>query len=491
MQKFFNDSIETINNGFRICNQMMTTMKKICILFLFLSLPVVEGFAQQQPAEEDPFKRDPIFNQSIDELLGRKDKNQQQEEETDDRSPNRNISSDRVVRKVARTGIDLGGSLEAGPYYSNALYSQYPNLPMIHYNRVNGLFLGIRSERMQWHRYGSFLNIPQIEPHGFIGYGTASKEWEYAIGLEKRIGENQRFMIGGEYHRATATEDFKRVGLIESSLTAFFAGYDYLDYYKMEGFGFYSVLRTERWLEAAFSYNRDTFTTVEQNTDYTMFGKSSVFRPNPALDEFADEIDLDIYSVSLSLNPRDALIYNNFSISGTVVAEFADNGASDENYRFNRYQSEMKLFYNFEPGSVFRWKLQGGGITGNAPDFKNFFLGGIGSLRGSPFKFFSGNQMLASNIEVQFGRPSNRTGEWFRDYHLHLLLFLDSGWAADIEGMESAKNPFEGFKEFEFSSLQHDFGIGIGTGAVRAELAWPLKTFDSSPVFWIRFNPTF
>jgi hypothetical protein len=45
--------------------------------------------------------------------------------------------------------------------------------------------------------------------------------------------------------------------------------------------------------------------------------------------------------------------------------------------------------------------------------------------------------------------------------------------------------------DFSISEMQHDFGVGLGTGALRFELAWPLKTFDSSPVFWVRFNPTF
>src|SRR5690625_5867169 len=109
---------------------------------------------------------------------------------------------------MAYRGIDLGGSIEAGPYHSNALYSQYPNLPMIHYNRVNGLFLGLRKERMQWYRYSQFLNIPGINPHGFIGWGTASKEREYEIGAENMIDRKCYLVVSGEYQRDCATEDF-------------------------------------------------------------------------------------------------------------------------------------------------------------------------------------------------------------------------------------------------------------------------------------------
>jgi hypothetical protein len=452
---------------------------KIFPLLLCLIIPVTL-FGQQ--TDDDPFKRDPIFTKPLDDFFGVGSEEKAETEST---------GAEVALKRLNVSGIDLGGSLEAGPYYSNELYSQYPNLPMIHFNRVNGLFLGIKKERMQWHRFGNLFNIPQIQPHGFIGYGTASKSWEYALGLEKLIGERKRLMIGGEFHRATSTEDHHRVGLIETSITSFLASYDYLDYHKMEGYGVYAVYRTKSWIEAAFSYNRDTFSSLDQNTAYSLFGRGSIYRSNPPVDIFSDEIELDRYSISLAFNPRNVLLSNRFTFSALLGAELADNAASDEPYRYNKYWSTLKLFYNFEPGSVLRWKINSGGITGNAPDFKEFYLGGIGTLRGSPFKFFNGNQVVSSNLEVQFGRPSSRAGEWIRDYNLHILLFLDSGWTRQIPDLINSDNPLSGFKEFKFSDLQHDAGAGIGTGAFRAELAWPLKEFDGRPVFWLRFNPTF
>lgn len=453
----------------------------LSLLIIAVSLPLAVN-AQQN--DDDPFKRDPIFSKPLDELLGvtRSDVEEEPREEP---------GTERVIRHLSRTGIDLGGSLEAGPYYSNSLYNQYPNLPMIHFNRVNGLFLGIRKERMQWHRRGNFLNIPQIEPHGYIGWGTASREWEYAIGLEKLFGERKRLMAGAEIHRGTVTEDIHRAGLVESSITSFFASYDYFDYYRSDGFGLYTAYRTSKWVEAAFSYNRSRISSLQQNTSYSMFGYSSVYRPNPPVDALADEIDLDRFSMVLSLNPRNVLIGNRFTMSGEIGAELADNGATDTDYRYDKYWSGLSLFYNFEPGSVLRWNLRAGGITGTAPDIMQFYLGGIGTLRGSPYKFYGGNQMINSNLEIQFGRPTSRREEWIADYNVHLLVFLDSGWADFIPEMTTGSSPVSGFSEFRFSDMQHDIGAGIGTGAFRFELAWPLNNFDRSAHLWLRFNPTF
>lgn len=452
-------------------------------LTFILTLPVL---AVAQNNESDPFIRDPIFNRPLDDIFGTGNDEDEDIEETDLEEPAR-----AVVRHLAVEGLDLGGGFEGGPYYSNSLYNQFPNLSTVHFNRVNGLFLGLKKERMQWHRRGSILNIPQIEPHGFIGFGTASKEWEYGIGLEKLIGDSRRFMVGGEFYRASATEDYRRTGLIENTLTSFFGSYDNLDYYRMEGFGLYTAYRTNKWFETAFSYNRSTFTSAELNTRYSLFGKSSVYRPNPPIDELTDEIDMDSYGLTVSFNPRHVLMHNRFTMSATANAVLSDNGATNQDYRHDKVDATIKLFYNFESGSVLRWRFKTGGITGNAPDFKLFYLGGIGTLRGTPYKFFRGNQMIASSVEVQFGRPSNVPGRWLRDYGLNLMLFLDSGWAREIPELKTGSNPFGGLQNFSFSAMQHDAGIGIGSRALRFELAWPLKEFDRSPVFWVRFNPTF
>lgn len=465
-----------------IDNFTSVPMKKyIYILFIFLIFPVLPALARQ--AEEDPFKRDPIFNKSLEELFGSDTAEEEQTEkpETTD-----------AIKRLSHRGVDLSGGFEAGPYYSNPLYSEFPNLSGIHFNRVNGLFLGIKRERMQWYRHHDFLGIPRFQPHGFIGYGTASKEWEYALGLERFFGEKKRLMVGAEYHKSTATEDYWRTGLIETSISSLLAGYDYLDYYRMEGLGAYAVLRSNRWIEAAFSYNTDTFQSARLNTRYSFFGSANTYRPNPALDPLSDEIDLDRYNVSFSFNPRKVLLADLFTFTASAGVELADNSNTDETYRYNKFWSEFRFFYNFEPGAVLKWRLKTGAITGNAPEFKHFYTGGIGSLRASPYKIFSGNQMALSNLEVQFGSPSKRSDSWYKQYNIHLLLFLDSGWANHTEELSDAKaSPFAGTRNFSLENLQHDAGVGIGTDAFRVEAALPLKRFDSRPVFWIRLNPTF
>jgi len=463
--------------------ELLTLMGIVALLIavpLTVDAQVQEQEQEEEEAEEDPFRRAFIFGPSIDELL---DDPSFEFDETD---------LERSARYLSNTGIDLGAGFEAGPYYSNSLYSQYPNLPSVHYNRVNGLFISIKKERMQWHRRSSFLTIPEIQPHGFIGVATATGTIDYAFGLERLFGENRRFMLGAEFHKANATEDYWRTGLIENTLTSLFAGYDYLDYYRSDGFGIYSVYRTNRLIEAAFSYNADVISSLEQETSWSLFGYSNTYRPNPPIDEFSDEIAIDSYSFSFALNPRNILLTREFTISTTLGVELADNARTDSDYRYNRYWSDTKLFFNVDEGSVLNWRIRAESITGTPPDFKATHLGGIGSLRGTPYKFYSGNQSLLSNIELKMGTPARTADRWLRTYNMHFLAFLDSGWVQNNDRLtDRAGSPLRGFGDAGLNQFQHDAGVGIGNGVLRFEVAWPLNNFDSNPTAWVRFNPTF
>jgi len=456
--------------------------KFLQILTILLLFPLLLVAQQKSEETEDPFKRDPIFNQSLEELMGK------DSEKPEDST---SVEAQRRFRSFQQEGIDFDGALEAGPYNTNPLYNRFPNLPMIHYNRVNGLFLGIRKERMQWYDYGSIVDLNKFRVHGMIGYGTASTRWDYAIGLERFIGRSDRILIGAEFHRAAATDDYWRVGLIESTFTALFASYDFPDYHLKDGFGTYVAVRGKRWFEGAFSYNNDDFSSLSVNTRFSFFGKESVFRTNQPIDLTTDETNIQRLNFALSFNPKRLILSRYFSMSAMTEIELADNSDFENDFSYNSYLAELNIFSNFEPGSVLKWRLRTGSITGNAPLFKQFQLGGIGSLRGSPYKVFTGNQMFLSNIELQFGSIIGGDNEWVDFDSYYTTLFIDSGFARQSSELLESSSPFDDMDGFKFSNLQHDIGVGIGSDLFRAELAWPLKRFGSTPAFWIRFNPTF
>lgn len=472
---------------------MKLAIKTLLLLLLSSSLAFAQSSGEEK--EDEPFRNEPFFSKPVEELLKRPGKDTSTTE-----SDSREYQY--YLNNLNEDGIDLSGAIESGPYRSNSLYSLYPSLPMIHFNRVDALFLGLKRERMQWYNDDNFLGVPGINPHGMIGYSFGQSEWQYVLGLEKYLGRKNRVIIGGEYHSATTTDDYWRVGLIETSLTSFMGGYDFQDYYKQQGLGLYMLFRTRRLFEGGIAYNDDRYNSQQRETDWALFGAGDRYRPNPPV-EFVngsaiDTVNLSSISINASFNPKRLVLskYYTFSLNGQL--EFGDSGIASSDYSYTKFLGEMINYYNFERGGLLKHRLRIGSISGNAPLFKQFQLGGIGSLRALPYKslpfaspLLGGNQMILSNTEVHFGSPSWTGGDWIDFDDFYISLFLDSGWTAYESDLEDASGPFNGFSSFSFSDLKHNGGFGVGSSSIRAELAWDLNNTGRAPVFWIRFNPTF
>lgn len=392
--------------------------------------------------------------------------------------------------------IDLYEGLDESFYTSssfgikNPVYSAYPVTAMIRHNRVDGLFVGLQEEKMDWGN-SDFLGLDNIHIHGMLGYSTAQNEVQYSIGAEKSIGDARRWLlIGGELHRATSTNDYWRTGMYENSLSSLVTGFDFLDYHKTEGYGLYTLIRPFNNLELGFSYNLDSYSSLSVNTEYSLISRYSNFRFNPAIDTGTDEADQQSINLGFTLNPR---IMNNPNQFWTILsgqAEIADLQNTNNQFLYNRYQIEAKTYLRLDRSSLIKWRIMAGSITGDAPDFKQFAIGGIGSMRALGFKSISGNELFLSNLEMELGKKDDGNKPWPDLSNFYFSIFLDSGNARYNPAFTNSKNPFTNYS-FSFNELSHNAGFGIGLGLLRFEIAQPIAGEEGQTSFWIRFNPTF
>ena len=128
---------------------------------------------------------------------------------------------------------------------------------MLDFNRVTGFFLGLGSSGMT-----DIGKHDELGLDGGLGYGFASKRWEYFLGGEFRLpiglrqviasdtslsGRNffspPTIAVGAEFHNQTQTEDHWRASREENSAYAFFAREDFRDYFKLAGWGAYVAWR--------------------------------------------------------------------------------------------------------------------------------------------------------------------------------------------------------------------------------------------------------
>lgn len=392
--------------------------------------------------------------------------------------------------------VDLYEGLDESFYSSssfgikNPVYGAYPVMAMIRHNRVDGLFVGLQEEKMDWGN-ADFLGLDNIHVHGSLGYSTGQKEVQYSIGAEKSIGEARKWlMIGGELHRATSTNDYWRTGMYENSLSSLVTGFDFLDYYNSEGYGLYTLVRPFTNLELGFSYNMDSYSSLSVNTEYSLISRYSNFRFNPAIDAEADQIDQQSIHLGFTLNPH---LMNNPTRLWTTLsghAEIADLDNTNNQFLYNRYQLEAKTYLRLDRSSLIKWRVMAGSITGEAPDFKNFAIGGIGSMRVLGFKSISGNELFLSNLELELGKKDYGDKAWPDLSDFYFSIFLDSGNAISNPAYSNSENPLTNYS-FNFSSLSHNAGFGLGFGLLRFEIAQPIAGAEGQTSFWIRFNPTF
>ncbi|HAC15131.1 MAG TPA: hypothetical protein DCE78_04200, partial [Bacteroidetes bacterium] len=49
----------------------------------------------------------------------------------------------------------------------------------------------------------------------------------------------------------------------------------------------------------------------------------------------------------------------------------------------------------------------------------------------------------------------------------------------------------DGFEDFSLKDFKTDVGFGVNLSAMRFEAAWNSNDLTTTPVIWLRFNPTF
>lgn len=205
---------------------------------------------------------------------------------------------------------------------------------------------------------------------------------------------------------------------------------------------------------------------------------------------FGDTNDAILLSAGWTRDSRDSLLYPTKGTLQKLTAEVGVPGGSLNYYRgsyqYQRYfpiSRDYTLMLNGEIGYG-----DGYSDTPTLPFFKNFFVGGVNSLRG--FRVFTvgpkdvqnnprgGNRKLLGNAEFLFPFPGLQG-----DRSARMSVFLDSGFAAD--------------NTYDFGELRASAGVGVlwvsPMGPLKISIAAPLKDKegDRKQLFQFTFGGAF
>lgn len=330
------------------------------------------------------------------------------------------------------------------------------------YQRVDGLSLEFRQNLLH-HDW----RVPEIYLKEI--YSSKQDKWFYNVGIEQRLFPFVPFFVGASVYKMTDSNplDKEIIGTEENDFTAFFFKEDYRDYFTRNGTTLHARLDLPLYSSLKFEYLDDRYRSLEQQAEWSMFRGSKSFRPNPPIDD--GDMNSIIASYTLDTVDSDECVPN-----GALV-RLAVEKAGDRvggNFDFTAVMLDARNYAKLSPYQFLRYHFELNSRTqGTLPLQREYYVGGVGTLRGHNYKELTGDQMILGSIEYG-AYASKKVG---------LYVFVDSGKAWYGDG---------GFAD---QRLELDVGVGLELLCHQAHIyaARDAKDPDSPILVGVRLNRTF
>ncbi|MGQ9609915.1 MAG: carbohydrate-binding family 9-like protein [bacterium] len=341
------------------------------------------------------------------------------------------------------------------------------------FNRVHGLQLGMKSE-LRNNYWGS-------KSYFSFGYGFSSKIWNYQFGMEQSLFKEYKSTFGAEIHKLTDTNDREIISDTENFIAEAILGEVYRDYYQREGYELRFNQNILSFISAGIKYRDDEYTSLSKINDWSLLNRSyrdgdhkegKFKRDNPAINDGRMKSIIGEFIMD-TRNSKD-----NSSISGfmnTFSIERAGGGIGGD-FDFTIYQANIRSYNRLSENQFIFLRMKAAVSDCELPLQRKFYLGGIGTLRGYPFKEFEGDKMALINAEYWL-IVSHRVG-------IGMSFFIDSGYAWEYE------------KEMLVDDMKTDVGFGVVIGSLSSgglifNVAWPIKEGELEPIFSFRLARMF
>ncbi len=271
------------------------------------------------------------------------------------------------------------------------------------FNRVEGFFLGGKMKLDTL--------MPNISLRASAGYGFSDTTFKYNFGATYFPSSKKTFGFGIDvYRKLDNIPDEGYYGSTIISLMSLIDKNDYRDYFLATGWAAFTRFKPSRTVTAELSFINEKHSSMFNNTDYSLFAKNKVFRPNPSInDGILKSINAGVRfggeEVPLGIISRDAL---EFSI------EHSSPSLTGGDFDFTRYSTSFDWsVQTFATDLLFppklSMKVSAGTSMGSLPPQKMFALDSrasgyapFGVLRGSQVKGFTGDHFFMLNIEHNF-----------------------------------------------------------------------------------------
>ena len=361
---------------------------------------------------------------------------------------------------------------------------KYTSFFLFDYNRVDGLYLGLKLDRNH-----KIYSRKPFQIYGEAGYAFGEKAFRYQLGIDKVWGNQFRFTLGGELHDLTGTQDEMIVGDIENAVNALIFKNDYRDYFRKLGYSFQVSQHLNESLVLGAAYRVDDYSNLQNNVDWAVFFPKQSFRINPLINEG----HMVSYSGSVELNTVSTVSAGrkHFKRVGWNISAEGERSLKKINsdFEFTRYTLSVARYQPISRWENIDARIMIGAGTGDLPLQKIFAVGGISTLRGHAYKAFTGNQMVLSNLEYRLNSGILKDDKIFFIHPFSFILFMDNGyvWNNKVYAINDA------YQGVRLRDIQTDLGIGLGDekDIFRVDIAKSVSEKNSDYKFNFRVNYAF
>ncbi len=365
--------------------------------------------------------------------------------------------------------------------YHSRHYGPYSTLPVhnvdesaiLSFNRVQGLFIGYAIPKKITGKY-TFLSV-----HGFGGYGFKEKAWRYEVGADRWLFNktDYRFEVGAKIYDLTDTRDNWLLTSWENSLSAALLHRDYQDYYRRSGYEFHVSQNLSIFFKGTLAFRNDDYSSLQRNTNWSLFAKNRVFRENPAISEGNMR---SLYG-ELYFDNRNNLKHPTSGWYAKLGLE-TSNSKLNSDFSFNQYQLELRRYQRLGRYERIDARVKLATSEGTVPLQKLYQLGGVGTLRGFSYKSvrgasgaFGGDRMLLANMEYNLSPKTFGFDFLFFD-HLRYILFADAGSVWNRADVSEDNNWNAGFSQLKLTDIKSDIGLAISSRSGNTRLSIAKRT---------------
>jgi hypothetical protein len=306
-------------------------------------------------------------------------------------------------------------------------------LPYLDFNRVDALIAGLdhtfKPKAARTWTPGVRFWVARSIGRRVEGPPEDHGMWLYFMSIDQPLLPNRDLVLSLARYRRTQDDGFEQVSAAENVLHALFFKYDWRDWFHTEGWDATLTARWRlHWTASAGFTDRDDVPVVSPGVGaQSAFRRDRAWRENPDADAGnlrAARFALG-YDSRTETKPRTGMRHR-------VEAETA-GGSLDGDFAYVRWLGDLRAYVHPAPSHWFKTRVLAGTTSeGDVLPFqRTFAVGGIGTLRATPFRQYRGRHVFLANSDWSWEILRRSSKNAALKTGLSLVLWNDVGLAWD------------------------------------------------------------